>query len=300
MNVCKPVRAARWTRSQRLALSPRWPGRGTSAWRCASSARSGDLPVPLRDPAARSRRRVASQFLSPVPGRLIGPFLGNSTTSPRAGATYPEPPRRQPRRGERHGMVLASLARGILRDNVPELATALAGQFSDPNPRVDQTTTPPHVRTGHPTGGHPGGTPRRSESTRPTGVGAASRWVTRRAAAGAVHLARPHRAVVQHCTGPTRRSGLSGGAPDRASGVQNLPDGGRRHGDPELHQLALDPAMAPRPTTDSPACHPPAAWDQLRGFRDEHGTTRSPVARPAAWRVACCRGCRRRWSVCGR
>ena len=28
-------------------------------------------------------------------------------------------------------MVLASLARRILRDNVPELATALAGQFSD-------------------------------------------------------------------------------------------------------------------------------------------------------------------------
>ena len=28
-------------------------------------------------------------------------------------------------------MVLASLARGILRDNVPGLATALAGQFSD-------------------------------------------------------------------------------------------------------------------------------------------------------------------------
>ena len=45
------------------------------------------LPVPFRDPAAPARRRVASQFLSPVPGRLIGPFLGNSTTSPRAGAT---------------------------------------------------------------------------------------------------------------------------------------------------------------------------------------------------------------------
>jgi hypothetical protein len=190
------VRAARWTRSPRLALSARWPGRGTSAWRCASSARSGDLPVPLRDPAARSRRRVASQFLSPVPGRLIGPFLvtrlrhqglerrtrnrpdGNRAEAIRTTATTLTIRSGNNRGNERHGMVLASLARGILRDNVPELATALAGQFSDPNPRVDQTTTPPHVRTGHPTGGHPGGTPRRSESTRPTGVGAASRWVT--------------------------------------------------------------------------------------------------------------------------
>ena len=60
------------------------------------------LPVPLRDPAAPARRRVASQFLSRVPGRLIGPFLGNSTTSPRAGATYPEPPRLQPRRGDQN------------------------------------------------------------------------------------------------------------------------------------------------------------------------------------------------------
>ena len=39
-------------------------------------------------------------------------------------------------------MVFASLARGILRNTVPDLATALAGQFSDPNTRVDQTTTP--------------------------------------------------------------------------------------------------------------------------------------------------------------
>jgi hypothetical protein len=60
------------------------------------------LPVPLRDPAAPARRRVASQFLSRVPGRLIGPFLGNSTTSPRAGATYPEPPRLQPRRDDQN------------------------------------------------------------------------------------------------------------------------------------------------------------------------------------------------------
>jgi hypothetical protein len=31
-----------------------------------------------------------------------------------------------------------------------------------------------------------------------------------------------------------------------ARGVQDLPDGGRRHGDAELHQLALDPPMAPQ------------------------------------------------------
>jgi hypothetical protein len=31
-----------------------------------------------------------------------------------------------------------------------------------------------------------------------------------------------------------------------ASGVQDLPDGGRRYGDAELVQLALDPAVAPQ------------------------------------------------------
>ena len=64
------------------------------------------LTVPLRDPAAPARRRVgllvASRFLTPAPGRLISLFLGNSTTSPKAGATYPEPPRLQPRPGDQN------------------------------------------------------------------------------------------------------------------------------------------------------------------------------------------------------
>jgi hypothetical protein len=37
--------------------------------------------------------------------------------------------------------------------------------------------------------------------------------------------------------GPERRG---------AGGVQNLPDGGQRHGDAELQQFALDPAVAPQ------------------------------------------------------
>ena len=41
--------------------------------------------------------------------------------------------------------------------------------------------------------------------------------------------------------GPERQ-----GAGFDASGVQNLPDGERRHGDPELRQLVLDPVMAPQ------------------------------------------------------
>ncbi len=120
-----------------------------------------DLPVPLRDRAAGARRRVglrvASQFLSPVPGRLIGPFLGkldyvtkgwsdvpgtrpdgNRAEAIRTTATTLTIRSASNRGNERHGVMLASLARGILRDNVPELATALVGQFSDPNPRVDR------------------------------------------------------------------------------------------------------------------------------------------------------------------
>ena len=50
-----------------------------------------------------------------------------------------------------------------------------------PGHRTGRESRPPRPvmpETGHPTGGHPRGTPRRSESTRRTGVGAASRWVT--------------------------------------------------------------------------------------------------------------------------
>jgi hypothetical protein len=39
--------------------------------------------------------------------------------------------------------------------------------------------------------------------------------------------------------------GPSGAVPGLARGVQDLPNGGWCHGDAEVHQPALDPAMAP-------------------------------------------------------
>ena len=41
----------------------------------------------------------------------------------------------------------------------------------------------------------------------------------------------------------------------QASVVQDLPDGGRRHGDAELHQLALDPATTPQRILPGQAQH---------------------------------------------
>src|SRR5271166_7039641 len=99
-----PARSSSGSRTRAPGASPRRSAARVLHRRGPPLARG--LPVPLRDPAAPARRRVglrvASQFLLPVPGRLIGPFLGNSTTSPRAGATYPEPPQLQPRRGDQN------------------------------------------------------------------------------------------------------------------------------------------------------------------------------------------------------
>jgi hypothetical protein len=43
----------------------------------------------------------------------------------------------------------------------------------------------------------------------------------------------------------------------KAHGVENLPDGGRCHGDAELHQLGLDPAMTPERILARQAQHDP-------------------------------------------